>query len=201
MKKTTIKEKAPSAGLLFLRTAIDSMPKGIGDREYSAAMGEIMRIAVRCRMAFGRDEGPALEMLNFHTCVGVFRALDYYTEGVRHGGTYAAMWEKHVGTAPWKVQHRACDDKPGRIAPGLAFYVRGQDNDPDLAKTGHGQVWWCTSLDDDSITICRYASKRALDRSGSPARRKTLDRKAWAEFQPELAKQEALQEEPAAAAA
>lgn len=190
-----------SRGLTFLQAAQRAMPRTLGDRVYSAAMNDLMKIAITCRMAFHRDDGSALHRLNIRTCVGVFRALDehWYSSACRHGGTYPAMWEKHHSSKPW-IAPRVFTGSVldglhlNRVAPHMALLLPGDDVDLDAPRFEDQQVWHCTSIDRraDTITLCRYwltdKKRLVLLHEGQPYRRQMIDRAAWAAlFPPEPA--------------
>lgn len=187
-----------SPGLLFLLAAKAAMPRTLGKAVRVAAMGEVLRLAIGCRMAFGRGEGAGLRRLDLQTCAGVFRTLDehWYTQACRVGGTYAAMWEAHHGHKPWiapdvLVGRDSRDQaRDNRVAPNMALLLPSSgDDDPDLPRYGSAsEVWWCTSLDRtaDTITLCRYrllpGKRWPTIREGQPRRRCVLDRAGWAEL-------------------
>jgi hypothetical protein len=157
-----------------------------------AALGEALSLAIKCRMRFSKDDIGPLNKLRKHTCVGVFRAFDqhYYSAACSTGGTYPALWEKANGIKPWiaphvlaarQYQHERMEDS--RVAPWMAVLIEREEDSQDLAAMGGMQVWWCTSLDNDHITLCRYQ----YDKSGSaiihdrqkPAKRWKLSRQEW----------------------
>ena len=190
----------PSPALTLLDAAATAMPRTLGDRVRIAAMGEVMRIAIDCRMMFGRGEASSLRRFDAHTCVGIFRALDehWYSRACRRGGTYSAMWEAHHGHEPWIAPDvfvgQAIHDQArnNRVAPGIALLLPStDDDDPDVPRLGSRfEVWWCTSFDRaaDTITLCRYrltAERRhPLTREGLPRRRCVFSRGSWAELFP-----------------
>jgi hypothetical protein len=196
-----------SAGLAFMQATVAAMPKTMGDRERIAAIGEAMLFAIRNRFAFDRTEAAALNRLNQRTCVGVFRALDFYTEACAAGGTYPRMWETHTGQKPWVAlkafapRYRLNDHcttilENNRVAEGLGVLLPPSFEECDDALMHKGdQVWWVTSMDDDFITLCRYqagdeadidfnprAWEREFRRAGSPLRRRKLTRIQWKEL-------------------
>ncbi|MEX3983653.1 hypothetical protein AB4Y45_32245 [Paraburkholderia sp. EG287A] len=192
-----------SAGLAFMQAAAAAMPKSLGDREYGAAMGNVMSLAVRNRFAFDRNDAEALDKLRFEGAV-VFRPLDYYLGACRFGGTYARMWELHHGQKPWMADRAVFpayiggyDDRQpftvedNRIAVRAGALLPGSD-DPDLATFEGLQVWFCTSMTDDTITLCRYAvtdevrkyhgRNAPLSQQGKPARIRKLSRAEWQQW-------------------
>ena len=192
-----------SAGLAFMRAAAAAMPKSLGDREYGVAMGNAMSLAVRNRFAFDRSDAEALDKLRFEGAV-VFRPLDYYLGACRFGGTYARMWESHHGQKAWMADRAVfpayiggtADRRPymaenNRIAVRAGALLPGSD-DPNLATFEGLQVWWCTSISDDTITLCRYAVNEQgrkyhgayapLNQQGKPARIRKLSRAEWGQW-------------------
>lgn len=161
-----------SAGLAFIQAAAAAMPRTLGDRERIAAMEEAMGIAVRNRFAFGKDEAEALDRFRISTCVGKFKPLSYYGMACYYGGTYARMWEAHHQQKPWVAAvavfagyqwtsfGRGEEVRPkNRVAPSVAVLLPASfaPYEALLARTDEGhQVWWCTSMDAETITLCRY---------------------------------------------
>lgn len=121
------------------------MPRSLGDRSRSAFMGDLMRIAIDCRMQFGRGEGASLERLALSSCVGVFRPLDeiWYTRACIMGGTFASLWETYHRHVPW-IAHdvfigRNLSDQAQnrRVAPNMAVILPTSDeDDTDLPRIG-----------------------------------------------------------------
>jgi hypothetical protein len=200
------KEKTISAGLAFMQAAAAAMPKTLGDRERIAAMSEAMRLAVRNRFAFAKQDVDALRRLGIETCVGVFRPLDYYQEACSAGGTYAKMWEAHHGQKPWlalkaivprylqRDYGRTEIQENNRVAIGLGVLMPQSFDEPDkftLPFQGL-QVWWVTSMTDETITVCRYrVTPKELEdrhyetpflRTGHPFRIRKLSRDQWKEL-------------------
>ncbi|WP_434716039.1 hypothetical protein [Paraburkholderia sp. A3RO-2L] len=202
------KEQGISAGLNYMQAVVSAMPKTMGDRERIAAIGEAMLFAIRNRFGFDRTDAEALNRLNQRTCVGVFRAMDYYTAACAAGGTYARMWEAAHGRKPWMAlkvivprwrqgyhPHTTILDD-NRVAEGLGVLLPPsfEESDDALLHKGY-QVWWVTSQDDDFITVCRYragdeadlnfnqhAFEREFRREGAPVRRRKLTRDQWKEL-------------------
>lgn len=170
-----------SSALEFLQTARDAMPKGIGDRLYSATMNELMSTAIRCQMAFKGGDMQALESLSFSRSVGVFYPYSegFYSQACRVGGTYPALWEKRKGIRPWRANLLLKNDRGGRVAPGIAVLLFPDDG-KGLATSAGLQVLWCTSLTDDHIVLCRYRGPYVNFREGRPMGRIKLDREQWA---------------------
>lgn len=201
-----------SAGLAFMRAAVHAMPRSLGDRERVAAMDAAMTLAVKNRFAFDKEDAEQLENMGIHRCVGVFRALDFYLLACRFGGTYPRMWEAHHGQKPWMADRAVFPAFIGgadirqpviiennRIAVGAGALLPGMD-DPDLATYEKNQVWWCTSMTEDSITVCRYkvtdASRKyhglgyaPLHHEGKPTRVRKLTRTQWEDWNKQAAEQ------------
>jgi hypothetical protein len=200
-------EKDISAGLAFMRATVRAMPRTMGDRERIAAVGEAMMFAIRNRFAFDRDDADALSVMNTRTCVGVYRAMDYYSFACAAGGTYARMWETKMGRKPWialkafAARYRLSNHgttllENNRVAEGLGVLLPPSFEKCDDALLHKGdQVWWVTSQDNDTITLCRYqagdesdvdfnpqAWEREFRRAGSPIRRRKLTRDQWKEL-------------------
>ncbi|WP_241244696.1 hypothetical protein [Burkholderia ambifaria] len=198
-----------SAGLAFIQAAAAAMPRTLGDRERIAAMDEAMQIAVRNRFAFDKDEAEALNRYRISTCVGKFRPLDFYGMACYHGGTYARMWETHHKQKPWvaavavfaghwtSFAPREEVRPKNRVATSVAVLLPASFSPYEalLARTDDGhQVWWCTSMDADTITLCRYEwpncgeGREDLMRypyyhSGQkPARIRKLSREEWEQW-------------------
>lgn len=180
-----------SPGLAFMLAASNGMPSTLGDRSTTAALGDALLLAIRCKMKFDRADMAELWKLRRSTSVGVFRPTDtcYYTAACRAGGTFAGAWEKHHETKPWVapiVLEKGNADilANNRVAPGLGVLVESGE-DPELATLSGRQVWWCTSMSAEGIVLCRYApglTTTALRPSGSPTRIKTLTRASWPTF-------------------
>jgi hypothetical protein len=198
------KVKTISAGLAFLQAAAAAIPRTLGDRARIAAMSESMHIAVKSRFAFDKDDVPALQRLGIQTCVGVFRPMDYYLLACAAGGTYARMWEAHRKQKPWIASKAVFPNyvlerqagrttlENNRVTAFVAVLLPStfSPEEEDLASFERSQVWWCTSHDNDSITLCRYrvtelakergAYHEPFSRCGSPARIRKLSREEWA---------------------
>ncbi|GBG14547.1 orotidine 5'-phosphate decarboxylase [Novimethylophilus kurashikiensis] len=201
-----------SGGLAFIQTAAEAMPRTLGDRERIFGMCDIMEKAIRLRFPFDKNDGAELRRLGIQTSVGVFRPLDYYSKAVVAGGTYARMWETYYSQKPWKAS-RAVIQRPSyghhgrdlevmnnhRIAVGLQLLLPASKDDEDTGLVMYQgfQVWHCTSMSNDTITICRYRSSdymtslRSRDwefsrPSRHPAKRMTLTREEWAKLNPKI---------------
>ena len=203
-------EKTVSPGLAFMQTFARSCPRTLGDRERCAAMHEAMSLAIRNRFVFALDDAEALNRLNLRTCVGVFRALDFYSSACVAGGTYARMWEKHFKQKPWlaaaavvpqrSAQRQGIDRvlHNNRVAPGIgvllpeAFHPESDDDYGARFGLYQGQqVWWCTSQNAERIVLCRYRLPQdhrrlyvdaALISEGSPEHIRKLSRQEWAQW-------------------
>ncbi|KVP65640.1 hypothetical protein WJ96_04535 [Burkholderia ubonensis] len=203
------KEQKISAGLAFMQAAAAAMPKSLGDRERIAAFSEAMKLAIRNRFAFAKEDAKELLRMGIQTCVGVFRPLDYYQEACVAGGTYPKMWEAHHGQKPWIARKaivprylqrdygRTSIQDGNRVATGLGVLMPQSFDDADkftLPVEGL-QVWWVTSMTDELITVCRYRlspselEKRHYDtpfqRTGHPFRIRKLTREQWKELNAE----------------
>lgn len=201
--------KSVSAGLAFIQAAAAAMPRTLGDRERIAAMEEAMRLAVRNRFAFDKDDAEALNRFRITTCVGKFRPMAYYGMACYHGGTYARMWETQHQQKPWvaavavfagswtNFAAREEVRQKQRVAESVAVLLPASFSRYEalLARTDEGhQVWWCTSMNADTITLCRYEwpahqeGREDLVRypfyhSGQkPARIRKLTREEWAQW-------------------
>lgn len=205
-KTTAAAERAESAGMQFLRVTRDAMPSTLGDRVRIQAMCEALSLAIRCKFKFDLSDGDKLAnrgwgAYSITTSVGVFRPLDehYYAEACVHGGTFARMWEAHLGRKPWMAPNVVgCRNRgassveelgENRVAVGLGVLIpRDPASDDDsLAHTRDRQVWWCTSVSKDEIVVCRYRFEEGRRypfgrQSGAPAKRLKMDRKQWDEF-------------------
>lgn len=205
-------QKKISAGLAFIQAASAAMPRTLGDRERIFALCDLMSTAVNCRFAFDKDDARALYELGIETCVGVFRPLDYYTQACCAGGTYARMWEAHYQLKPWMASRAIITRRDphgrtereiisnNRVAPaiGVLLPVEFSAEEEGLASLNGEQVWWCTSMDNDTITLCRYRvsseeARRwegAYQRTGQPAKRRVLTREQWAHWNPKPSAQQ-----------
>lgn len=203
------KDQNVSAGLAFLQTALAAMPRSLGDRERIFGMCELMEKAVRLRFPFDKNDGAELKRLGIRTCVGVFRPLEYYTLAVLSGGTYARMWETYHSQKPW-VASRAVIGRPSygtnnrnlevlenhRIAEGIPLLLPASVDDADgtLAMYEGYQVWHCTSMNQDTVTLCRYRPSKGpryfgwqfRHPGGHPAKRMTLNREQWLALNPKV---------------
>jgi len=200
---------AISVGLAFLQAAVGAIPKTMGDRERINLLDGAMSLAVRGRFAFDRDDAAELQRFDIHTCVGVFRTLDWYLLACQAGGTYPRMWEAHHKQRPWVAARAAFVDRTSygprpefkednRVAPGAALLMPPSFGNPCHALASHEglQVWWCTSMTDETVTLCRYLVPATLDqrlstyggfeRSGSPARVRKLTREEWTTWNAEV---------------
>lgn len=185
-------EQIASPGLQFMQVAFNSMPRSLGDRVRIAALGEALTLAVKCKMRFAKTDIEELHKLRQQTCVGVFRPFDerFYTAACVAGGTFAGLWEKANNIAPWiapEVIDRNCTDvlANNRVAPGLAVLRSAEDEeDGALAVVGQKQLWWCTSIADDQLVLCRYPKHpNGISRHlhGQPAKVWKLSRDQWLE--------------------
>lgn len=195
-----------SKGLAFLIAAKAALPNTLGDRARSAALNDLMGIAIETKMAFGFQEGAAIAgaRLGMRTSVGVFDPLDvgWYHRACLAGGSYARMWEAHHGVSPFIASTAYTRDgksrNDSRMAPDMAVVLKGPDGaagDPHLAHTHGGHaIWWCTSVDLDAgkIVLCRYRHKQPspvarpgsqMLQSAAPAQRMKLTREQWAQLQ------------------
>jgi hypothetical protein len=184
----------PSPGLQFMLTAFNAMPRSLGDRVRIAALGEALSLAIKCRMRFAKTDIEELHSLRQHTCVGVFRPFDerFYKEACVAGGTFPAVWEKASNTAPWiapEVLERSAAETmaDNRVAPGLAVLISNTDDaadkeGDDLATVGQKQLWWCTSISNEQLVLCRYRKNPkpySRDPHGQPAKIWKFTRDQW----------------------
>ena len=211
----TLNEKSP--GVLFMQTTDAVLPRSMGDRERVAALHTALTFAIDNRVVFHVGDGDELNHLRIRTCVGVFRPMDdnYYLRACMAGGTYAAAWEKHHAQKPWKAAFAVMPDprhgwqrKLGRLRSGNRV-TRGLGvllpqefslaaSAAEEARFGQyegNQVWWCTSVTDEEITLCRYPlpedhAKHYGDapfvRSGRAAKIRKLSRDEWAYWQAQM---------------
>lgn len=207
-KQTSQQQEELSPAVKFLDAFVAAMPRTTGDRAYSSAIHEAMVLAVRNRFQFKIDDAAELSRFYHSTCVGVFRPLDmsFYSLACKVGGTYARMWEKHNGMKPWVAQrtlgrvthHDYWDEfENTRVAPGMAVLVpvAVENDEPELARLRGDQVWWCTSISDEYILLCRYRSYYApkdphpnpYRTEGAPVRKRKITRAEWDAFQGQTA--------------
>lgn len=204
------KDQKTSAGLAFMLAAAAAMPKTLGDRERIAAMSDAIRLAIRNRFAFAKQDADALKRLGIETCVGVFRPLDYYLNACVYGGTYAKMWEAHHDQKPWVALTAVTPDylergyHPGHellannrvtVQMGVLLPESFDDHDDRTIPVEGKQVWWVTSQDYEHITVCRYrltdvqlatiGRARPFHHTGKPFRIRKLTRDQWAELNKE----------------
>ena len=185
-----------SPGLQFMLSAFNAMPRTLGDRVRINALGEALLLAIKCRMRFAKTDIDELHTLRQQTCVGVFRPFDehFYTAACIAGGIFPALWEKFNRIAPWvapEVQERNSTETMAnnRVAPGLVvlFSPSGEAADregDDLATYGVKQLWWCTSLSDEQLVLCRYRKNPkgySREPHGQPAKVWKLTRDQWRE--------------------
>lgn len=191
-----------SPALAFITAGFQALPKTMGERERADMMCQIHELALKSRMRFDLEDGAQLSGGDFRlrSCVGVFNPLDpcWYALACKVGGTFARMWEKREGTKPWMAPEVLVPDQRetlanNRVAPGLGITLPFGDDTPDtnLQQWVRGQVWWCTSITDDALILCRYESAYAVQGrahmmperpNGKPARRRKLTRAQWAEL-------------------
>lgn len=198
---STEKPYTHSPAVAYLSAAINAMPATIGDRVMSAALNDIMRIAIECRFRFDRTDGAVLANGRFgvHTCVGVFEPLSerFYYQACTAGGTYAAMWEKKHHFRPWMctLAFTGLDlARNNRMAPGVRLYVPSSDDaDTELQVNRLPgadlmcQVWLCTSISPENIVLCRYKTDQRGDVGARrPAKIWKLDRFEWDALQNRL---------------
>lgn len=207
-------DKPRSPGLSFMHAADAALPKSLGDRDSIQALTDAMTIAVRSRFIFAVDDADELRRLSIKTCVGVFRPLDefYYHLACMFGGTYAKLWEKHHKQKPWVAhtavlplhRHHDMQHKLGRTLPANritthmgvlmphSFAPEDAEAEAQFGVYHEQQIWWCTSLNDKEITLCRYRlpvnpekhyGDAAFIREGKPARIRKLSREEWAQWQ------------------
>lgn len=185
-----MQEETQSAGLKFMSAAASGIGKSVGDRDRSAALNELLMMAVRMKMAFSPEDSIRLAAFGMHTCVGVFRPNDekFYAQACVSGGTFARMWEKASGVKPFKAAlgGEAGEMQAGvRVATGLAVLLDGDDTDPLMPRYEGRQVWWVTSVEwaGDRINLCRYRlrpdARYPFTRHAGPAKRLKLDRAGW----------------------
>jgi hypothetical protein len=195
-------EKTLSAALVFMQAARDAIPRTFGDRDRIEALEDALRLAVKNRFAFDRDDGPLLERLGIETSGGCFRPMDFYTLACASGGTYPRMWEQCQEQKPWIAARAVFPEwvngtrqrtllENNRVAVRAAVLLPATftAEEPELASFEGRQVWWVTSQDDETITLCRYRVTDAVkargayyvpfERSGSPARVRKLSRADW----------------------
>jgi hypothetical protein len=197
------KDQKTSAGLAFMQAAAAAMPKTLGDRERIAAFSDSMRLAIRNRFAFAKQDADALKRLGIETCVGVFRPLDYYLAACVHGGTYAKMWEAHRNQKPWvaltaiapvqfRHEYELLANNRVTMQMGVLLPESFGEHDERTIPVEGKQVWWITTQDDEYITVCRYrltdaelayvGRARPFQKSGRPFRIRRLTRDQWAEL-------------------
>lgn len=185
-----------SPGLQFMLAAFNGMPRSLGDRVRIAALGEALTLAIKCRMRFSKTDIDELNSLRQQTCVGVFRPFDehFYTAACVAGGTFPALWEKATKIAPWiapEVQDRNFTEVlvDNRVAPGLVVLINPSESvvggvGDELAVLGTKELWWCTSISDEQLVLCRYRKHPngySLAPHGQPAKIWKLTRDQWRE--------------------
>ena len=71
-----------------MRAAASGIGKSVGDRDRSAALNELLMMAVRTKMAVSPDDSHRLSASSMHTSVGVFRPNDekFYAQSCVSGG-------------------------------------------------------------------------------------------------------------------
>lgn len=177
-----------SSGLTFMRALHAAMPKLIGPRARAAEFQQALAQAIRCRFDFHPDDAAALGRMNVHTSKRSFMALDeaFYAQACYYGSNYARMWEAHHKQAPWmapEVAHRDRRDfiAASRVAPNFGVLIDEDDTFHGLARLHGKQLWWCTSIDNDFITLCRYKPRGndEYGRYGAPAKRRKISRDEW----------------------
>lgn len=201
-----------SPGLRLMQAAYEGMPKSMGDRERTNALAVLLQEAIRMKFVFRPGDAAALDKMSIHTCVGVFRPLDklHYALSCREGGTYARMWEAHMGFTPWKAAVVAIREhelvEGNRVFTGMALLLPAAFTPHEDLATHKGlQVWWVTDVDAATINVCRYAPDladgiaRPFKRpGGAPARRRQFRRAEWAALQEQVTREwtSALQPHP-----
>jgi len=203
-----------SPGLIFLFSTFAAMPPDHSDETGLAALDAAMRLAIRNRFEFCVEDLAAMQRLSIETSAGDFSTLDpaYYLFACEcGGGPYARLWEYLHGHTPWSAARavyvadtrfgvRGTFKEDGPVAPGAAVLMPTafSETDFELASCEDYQVWWCTALTDEHITLARYAlpkwalkrrRSQGLERGDAPARVRTLSREEWACWN-ELAKGE-----------
>lgn len=197
----------------YLEAAARALPRTLGDRDSIAAMDAAMCVAIDSGMVFRSGDMERLQKLRISTCVGNFDPIyeGYYRRGCIMGGTYPRMYESErefrpwiadlvwlrppFGRAPARYGSFQSEFQSMRVAPGFALAVRDHALDADEAQLqrisipgGAGetfQLWWCTSLGQDEIKLCRYPRRQdgrnpLEGDNGKPVRRWTLGRQEWA---------------------
>lgn len=199
------KEQNVSTGLSFMQAAKAAMPKSLGDRERIAAMSDAMRLAIRNRFVFDKEDAAQLVRMGIETCVGVFRPLDFYLQACLHGGTYPKMWEAHHKQRPWMARnvvvpywlmggHRTTVRERGRVTERLGVLLPQTfaPHDPHTMDVDGMQVWWVTSMTDEAVNLCQYRqqitdfpkrdNEAPFKRPGHPFRIRKLTRTQWKEL-------------------
>lgn len=195
----TSKSTNVSAGLRFIEATAQAIPKSMGDRDRIAVMSEALALAIRNCFGFGVNDGEELHTYRIITCVGKFRphAPHFYRLACIHGGTFAKMWEKYNKQKPWYAAYAIVPDnrrhiqledriaRANRVATGFgvllpeSFCPENQENASSYEQYRGFQVWWCTSVSDTEITICRYLASNSERNTGRPARVRSISREEW----------------------
>lgn len=201
------KIEGPSPALAYLKAAWDALPKSLGDRDSIHAMHQSMSVALASRFQFDKADIETLQRMKYRTCVGNFDwdSENYYRASLYYGGTYARVWEAAHNFKPWiagrvifgwlpNERIRGEVREKSRIYEGLGVLMPA-----DFEAAGEGLcsfegqgVWWCSSVDNDRITLCRYRLPEktdrhprlsAYERNGHPARIVKLYREQWEDWQ------------------
>jgi hypothetical protein len=180
-----------SAGVTFMQAAVAGIGNSIGDRVRSAAMNDLLMMAIKTKMTFDVDDAPSLTRMAITTSVGVFRPLDdcFYRQACLTGGSYARMWEKAKNVKPMKAARAGCApiEMQGdiRVAADIAVLLVGEDDDGLMPRLEGLQLWWVTSINLEAgfINLGRYKlypdQRHPFNRFDAPAKRKKLNREQW----------------------
>ncbi len=185
-----------SLALAYLTAADAAIPKTTGDRARIALMDAALKLAIDGKFVFDSKDGTALKKLGHWTTVGIFNPLHlmWYRQACVTGGTYAKMWERAENTRPWianEAFRTASRDGEvqrlghNRVCDGLGVLLlvpEAEDPDRELMRVGEYQAWFCTSMTDEFITLCRYPVEVAYPRR--PSRVRKVSRDEWATLNP-----------------
>jgi hypothetical protein len=181
--------------MTFLNAAYDAMPASLNEGERVSCMDQCLKVAIDGRFQFDKQDAEKLKRLGITTSAGVFRPLSesFYTQACLAGGTYARMWEVEHGVKPWvadevfDARRRGHPDvlKNNRVAPGLCVLIPGAIDQDELTlpRMEGKQVWWCTSMKDNEMVLCRYRLSEnggsPLECAGTPVRKWKVSREEW----------------------
>ena len=187
---------------------IRAVPRSAGERSFSSALHQLMRLLIEVGTDFHIDDGSILCQSRYRrvSSAGVFGAMDqsFYFRAVSANSSFAECYERFRRAAPWlswsvyeneegwrrgPATPKSSEPMPSRVGAGTCIEALHEADSSDgrleIGAAG-APLWRVTSMQDDRIILGRYVSA-GRGAVGSPKQLMKLSRGEWAIWQRALA--------------